>query len=156
MARWFIMRVSIVLTGLLSLTLIALSLGGGAAVVPLDDAAGQDVAPTAPTGTTDAAPMRDAAGSVDVFDFDYSDAGTGTPVTSVATGETITWFWSQGVHTVTHRVNPALDVLPPEFDSGFISANEPDPTFSLAFDEPGVYEYYCTLHVTMRGVVVVA
>lgn len=67
-------------------------------------------------------------------------------VMTIGVGETVTWTNNDPgmIHTVT-EVNGA-------FDSGFLSAGK---TFSVTFDSPGEFEYYCTPHPWMRGKVVV-
>lgn len=39
------------------------------------------------------------------------------------------------------------------FDSGLLKANE---KFTVTFDEPGEYEYFCALHTNMKGTVIVS
>ena len=64
---------------------------------------------------------------------------------TVANGKTVTWANKDvTVHTVT-----SVSGL---FDSGNLN---PGQTFSHAFTEVGVYKYYCTLHVWMKGNVTV-
>lgn len=63
----------------------------------------------------------------------------------VRKGATVTWNFQGGMpHTVT-----AVDG---SFDSGRLSAGG---QFSHTFDQPGTFAYYCTLHPSMRGEVVV-
>ena len=50
-------------------------------------------------------------------------------------------------HTVT-----ATDESPVDFDSGALGQDE---TFTQRFDEPGTYRYFCEIHPTMRGSIVV-
>lgn len=40
-----------------------------------------------------------------------------------------------------------------KFDSGLLSAGE---EFTLTLDEPGTYEYYCTIHTSMSGTITVS
>jgi plastocyanin len=62
---------------------------------------------------------------------------------TVAPGGTVTWTHEGQVpHTAT-----AADGA---FDSGIFGAGE---SWSQSFDEPGSYEYVCSLHPEMRGVV---
>jgi len=39
------------------------------------------------------------------------------------------------------------------FDSGLLKAGE---SFSLSIDEPGTYQYYCTIHPNMVGTIIVS
>lgn len=69
----------------------------------------------------------------------------------VEPGTTVTWVNNDAfAHTVTAgtRDNPT-----DEFSSGEI---EPRDSFSYTFDEPGTYEYFCTIHEGMSGTIVVA
>ena len=65
------------------------------------------------------------------------------PVTiDIDAGDTVTWMWDQGTHNVMFD------------DVG--SENQSDGTWSRTLDEPGVYDYSCTLHRGMTGTVVVS
>lgn len=67
-------------------------------------------------------------------------------VISIEAGETVTWRNGAGIpHTVSGRAASG-----PE--SGTLSSGQ---VFSHTFDEPGTYEYYCALHPSMTGKVVV-
>ena len=90
---------------------------------------------------------------VDVFNTGYEDADSGTVVTSIGTGDTVTWIWTSGTHTVSAGDGFATGG---PFDSPRKAPSDEDPTFSVTFDEAGVFPYYCELHASMRGVVVVA
>lgn len=50
-------------------------------------------------------------------------------------------------HTVTSRPDGSI-----EFDSGPFGQDE---TFTQQFDEPGTHRYFCAIHPTMRGTIVV-
>ena len=64
---------------------------------------------------------------------------------TVAAGQTIAWRnETLGPHTVTSRTEL--------FNSGRI---DPGTTYALKFANPGTYDYYCTVHPTMTGVVTV-
>lgn len=54
--------------------------------------------------------------------------------------------------TVTHTVTSGspTDGTDGTFDSSFLGAGE---TFSYTFNEPGTFDYYCTLHLWMKGTV---
>lgn len=76
---------------------------------------------------------------VDVIDLDYDPREV-----TVAPGTTVVWSNRGDIpHTVT------ADGL---FDSGIMLAGD---IFSWTFDEPGTYEYLCTLHPNMVGTVLV-
>lgn len=63
---------------------------------------------------------------------------------TVEAGDTVTWTWDDGA--VTH------DVSGDDFQSEVMS----EGTFSHRFDEPGTYEYICTLHPNMTGTIEVS
>ena len=81
-------------------------------------------------------------------------------VVHVEVGGTVTWHNESGSHSTTayHPDNDAPRRVPEgtsAWDSGVYS--ESGATFERAFEEPGVYDYYCTPHgpVGMIGTVVV-
>ncbi|MEX2625546.1 MAG: plastocyanin/azurin family copper-binding protein [Ilumatobacteraceae bacterium] len=53
---------------------------------------------------------------------------------------------------VAHTVTSVTDA-PVAFDSGDLGE---DATFEVTFDEPGEYRYFCEIHPTMRGTIVVS
>ena len=68
---------------------------------------------------------------------------------SVTKGTAITWTNEDGTtHTVTSGV--------PGTPSGkFDQRVEPGKTFSFTFTETGTYEFFCSIHNSMRGTVTV-
>jgi plastocyanin len=89
--------------------------------------------PAAPAGSAD----REIAAGDFFFGPDY---------VTVDPGDTVTWRIADSVHDVVSRRG-----APASFDSGDL---DPGETFALRFDQPGRYEYLCTLHPTlMDGVV---
>lgn len=66
------------------------------------------------------------------------------PVVQVEPGTTITWLWTDG--HVKH------DVVGDDFDSGIQGK---DFVFEVTFDEPGTYDYTCSLHHGMDGRIIV-
>jgi plastocyanin len=68
----------------------------------------------------------------------------------VSVGTTVTWTNADSTrHTVTSGTDDTADGT---FDSDDIEAGE---TFSYTFDEAGEFAYFCDIHPTMTGVVVV-
>ncbi len=64
---------------------------------------------------------------------------------TVAAGQTISWHnETLGPHTVTSTSEL--------FNSGRL---DPGAGYSLKFSNPGTFDYYCTVHPTMKGVVTV-
>lgn len=65
-------------------------------------------------------------------------------------GKQVTWVNEDSAfHSVTSGFYDAPTGL---FDSGYL---DPYQSFSLTFDETGIYDYYCTLHPWMEGQVIV-
>lgn len=85
-------------------------------------------------------PPVTTTGDVSIFDFGYTPATLTVPV-----GTTVTWV-NNGVapHTVTDRAG--------RFDSGILNRGQ---TYRRTFDQPGTYEYFCTLHPDMVARIVV-
>jgi plastocyanin len=68
---------------------------------------------------------------VSIVDFDYRPGSV-----TINAGDTVTWSQDgEQPHTVTADDG--------SFDSGQMAPGE---TFSMRFDSPGTYRYYCTLH----------
>ena len=71
---------------------------------------------------------------------------------SVPVGTTVTWINNDNTgHTVTQG-NPSGNTPPNGFDSGILA---PGRTFTHTFGTAGTIQYYCTLHPTMLGEVIV-
>ncbi|MGA9152171.1 MAG: plastocyanin/azurin family copper-binding protein [Candidatus Nitrosopolaris sp.] len=71
---------------------------------------------------------------------------------SVPVGTTVTWINNDNTgHTVTQG-NPSGNTPPNGFDSGILA---PGKTFTHTFGTAGTIQYYCTLHPTMLGEVIV-
>ena len=67
------------------------------------------------------------------------------PTITVSAGTTVVWTnLDAGGHDVTAQDR--------SFESALLLKND---TFSLRFDESGTYEYFCTLHPSMVGTVIV-
>jgi len=78
--------------------------------------------------------------SVSIQNFAFSPATITVPV-----GTTVTWTNKDSVaHTVTSRNGT--------FDSGTLHQGD---TFQFTFNSPGTYDYYCTIHPSMTGRVIV-
>jgi plastocyanin len=80
------------------------------------------------------------SGDVQAIDFAFSPLNL-----TITQGSTVSWV-NTGValHTATARDG--------SFDSGFLNTGD---SYSKRFDEPGTFEYFCTLHPDMIGSIVV-
>ena len=68
----------------------------------------------------------------------------------IQSGDPVRWINSdEEVHTVTSGLEGSTD-NGRQFDSGLLNANQ---TFEHIFDKPGTYNYHCTVHPIMTGVV---
>jgi plastocyanin len=90
------------------------------------------------TARTDAA--SSAVVSIDNFSFDPKEL-------MITAGTTVTWVNADDLpHTATSTASPPL------FDSKTL---DKDDKFSFQFNTPGTYEFFCKLHPTMTGKVIV-
>lgn len=68
---------------------------------------------------------------------------------NVAVGGTVTWYNQDVVaHTVTHPLPGEVSTV-----GAFDGVLPVGGSYSFTFNAPGVFEYYCRFHPTMRGVV---
>ncbi|MDQ1274691.1 MAG: hypothetical protein QG610_263, partial [Euryarchaeota archaeon] len=73
-----------------------------------------------------------------------------TPSTVIIlTGESVKWT---NLNSVAHTVTQIETVAETYFDSGTI---EPGESYDFLFTEAGTYEYYCSIHPSERGTVIV-
>jgi amicyanin len=112
--------------------------------LPPQAASMQRPARIAPAAASGAAAVDDAPASgdvaVEIAQMQFSPARI-----SVKRGATVTWTQMGSIpHTVTARDG--------SFGSQTLGASA---AFSETFDEPGTYEYFCSLHPTMKGEIVV-
>jgi plastocyanin len=101
-----------------------------------DDAA----APSADNEVADP-PESGAGATVETEGMEFSPA-----TVEVSVGDTVTWNGDSLPHTVTSTSGPV------DFDESLSSGD----TVTVTFDEPGTYEYECTIHPGMTGTVVVS
>jgi len=69
---------------------------------------------------------------------------------TVSAGETIAF---DNVDANYHTVTSGISEYDGKFDSGLLEAGD---SYELALDEPGTYDYFCALHVGMKGTVIVS
>ena len=90
------------------------------------------------SGASTAATSDDAAGrpTVTIQDLAFEPESL-----TVEAGDTVTWTWDDGA--IEHDVA----------GDGFRSEVMSEGSFRHRFDEPGTYEYVCTLHPNMTGTI---
>jgi plastocyanin len=74
---------------------------------------------------------------------------------TVTQGDTVNWVWVSGFHNVTSGSCPGGNYVA---DGKFISgaATTPANTFGFAFNTPGTYSYFCSIHrAGMQGTITV-
>lgn len=99
--------------------------------------------PAASARADDAAASASATVTVEIAQSRFSERELVVPA-----GTTVRFVnLDAPAHTVT-----ASDGGPMPFDSGELLQGD---DFVITFDEPGEYAYFCRIHPTMRGVVVV-
>jgi plastocyanin len=92
-------------------------------------------------GTGDASTPDAATDQADGPTVVIEDLAFGPETLTITAGETVTWVWNDGA--VEHDVK----------GDGFRSEVMSEGTFSHRFDEPGTYDYVCTLHPNMTGTI---
>ena len=76
---------------------------------------------------------------------------------NVKVGGTVTWTNKDTIgHTVTSGTGPSDPNKGNEFDSGLSTLLTPGKTFSHTFNTAGAFTYFCQVHPTMMGKVVVS
>jgi plastocyanin len=90
------------------------------------------------SGATTTAPAADNNGvpTVAIQDLAYTPKRLTVPA-----GATVTWVWRDGA--IAHDVK----------GDGFRSKVMAEGTFRHRFDQPGTYDYLCTLHPNMTGTI---
>lgn len=133
--------------------LLTVDLGAGAYEIdcPVEDAHGEhdqlgmEMAFSVHEGAAALAPLAGAAPGGEASGNGVTIAGFAFSPTqiSVAVGSTVTW----------HNADPTPHTATGEgFDTGVI---EQGAGGAVTFDQPGAYEYFCSIHPEMRGLVTV-
>ena len=102
-------------------------------------AAGTSAAPTSTTTT-----VAKASGTADIVAVDFAFKPQNIEVT---VGTKVTWTNND---TTTHQIVSKGDPFPGD---GTIDVGE---TYSVTFDTPGTYDYFCGIHNSMTGSIVVS
>jgi len=96
-----------------------------------------------------AAPANAGSTRVSVTDFRWSQ------MPQIDLGESVTWDWigPDTQHSITGQAPNASQW---DSDPGTVNAHPLGDSFRVTFNEPGVYEFICRLHVSVRGTVTVS
>ena len=146
------------------LALVALTLGTVGLGVPAGAIHLFPLAPGDPGGDCGAVLEADpdiAAAHVGVAGWSFTDDASRGPVSQVKAGDSVTWRWDL---PHCHSVTFASEDVPSTY-RGELGGSEPQlvkprgsgNTFTVRFDRPGSYEYFCVHHasVGMTGHVIV-
>ena len=102
--------------------------------------------PVAPTSPSPTGPGATTA-SVKASNFKWQDDKSGTPVTTIKVGGTVTWTISQGTHQLERVAGSAAngcDNLEASFDSGSLNQGQ---TVTRTFTKVGTFGYHCGIHL---------
>jgi plastocyanin len=75
-------------------------------------------------------------------------------ITNVSIGSNVTWINNDSqFHTITSGIEPDDPIVGQKFESEALSPKE---TFSYIANETGTFSYFCQLHPTMKGKLIVS
>lgn len=75
-------------------------------------------------------------------------------ITNVSIGSNVTWINNDSqFHTITSGIEPDDPIVGQKFESEALSPKE---TFSYIPNETGTFSYFCQLHPTMKGKIIVS
>jgi plastocyanin len=86
-----------------------------------------------------------------VFNVQVANFAFTPPVVTIATGDTVHWFWASGFHTTTSGTPCSADSM---WDAHI---DQTHPTFDFTFNTTGTFDYFCRFHCLsgMTGSVIV-
>ncbi len=99
-----------------------------------------------PTVTASVSPSP-ATGSVKGSNFKWTDDASGTPVTTIKVGGSVTWTITGGTHRLERVAGTAAngcDNLDASFDSGNLTSGQ---TVTRTFTKVGTFGYHCGIHL---------
>jgi aldose sugar dehydrogenase len=103
------------------------------------------------TSLQDSASLSAQSVSAVILGIDGDDSYSPEPI-EIEEGQTVTWYNGD---SISHTVTSGQEGDPDEgsiFDSDAIIPNQ---SYSLTFDNPGEFDYYCIYHPTMIGQIIV-
>ena len=75
-------------------------------------------------------------------------------ITNISIGSNVTWINNDSqFHTITSGIEPDDPIVGQKFESEALSPKE---TFSYISNETGTFSYFCQLHPTMKGKIIVS
>ncbi len=95
------------------------------------------------------APAQAGSTRISISDFQWSKNA------EVDLGESVTWDWI-GPDTQHSVSGEAPNATQWDSDPGSVNAHPLGDTFKVTFDQPGVYNFFCKLHASVRGSVTVS
>jgi plastocyanin len=127
--------------------ILAIGLALAACAAPAASPTPTAPAPPTPTTAPPTSPSPAARGTqVTIRNFAFQPAEL-----EVAVGTTVEWV--NGEDSVPHTVTSGTPGYPAGvFDSGRL---RPGDSFRFTFQQPGTYEYFCSIHTRMRGRIIV-
>lgn len=99
-----------------------------------------------PTAAVSPSPTAPTTAGVKGSNFKWQDDVSGTPVTTIKVGGTITWTITGGTHKLERVASSATngcDELDASFDSANLTSGQ---TASRTFSKVGTFGYHCGIH----------
>lgn len=103
--------------------------------------------PSPSAGSPSPGPAAPSTASVKGSNFKWQDDASGTPVTTIKVGGTITWTVTGGTHQlerVAGNATNGCDQLDASFDSGNLTSGQ---TVTRTFNKVGTFGYRCGIHL---------
>ena len=102
--------------------------------------------PTPGTPTATPTPTAPTTASVKAVGIKWQDEASGTPVTTIKVGGSVTWTIPAGVPHSLKRVAASADNGCDELDASFDSNLSPGQPVTRTFDKVGTFGYQCGIH----------
>ena len=99
------------------------------------------------TASVSPSPTGPATASVKGANFKWTDEASGTPVTTIKVGGSVTWTITGGTHQlerVAGNATNGCDNLDASFDSGNLTSGQ---TVTRTFTKVGTFGYHCGIHL---------
>ena len=99
------------------------------------------------TASVSPSPLEPATASVKGANFKWTDDASGTPVTTIKVGGSVTWTITGGTHQlerVAGNATNGCDNLEASFDSGNLTSGQ---TVTRTFTKEGTFGYHCGIHL---------